>query len=142
MHELLLGTDASAGLVLDKGGFLIAQSGDCAAYDTVTLGALSAACFAATRSIAGLVNETNFSSVYQQGEHHSLLILNVDESCLLAVVFRATTSVGAVKYYARNTVQRLADQLHAARDRNPAQGLDLSLLNLADTRSVFQRRVA
>jgi len=78
MEELLIKCEGSAALVIDKGGFLIAQVGS-QQFDTTTLAALCAASFAATETIAGLVSETNFSSVYQQGEKFSLLVLNGDE---------------------------------------------------------------
>src|SRR5829696_7781986 len=86
LQELLLKTDASVALVIDKGGFLITECGEKHEIDTTTLAALSAASFAATQGIATLVNESNFSSVYQQGETFSLLVLNVDEYCLLTIV--------------------------------------------------------
>ena len=92
LQDLLLKSDASIALLIDKGGFLITQCGDYNAFDTVTLSALSAASFAATQGIAGLVNEINFSSVYQQGEGFSMLVLNVDEYSLLTVIFKSRTS--------------------------------------------------
>src|SRR5689334_1180512 len=85
MEELLIKCEGTAALIIDKGGFLISQMGSSRQFDTTTLAALSAASFAATETIASLVSETNFSSVYQQGESHSLLVLNVDEYCLLTV---------------------------------------------------------
>ena len=58
------------------------------------MAALAAGSFAANEAIAGLVGESNFSSIYQQGEHHSLLVGNVGGNLLLVVIFKATTSVG------------------------------------------------
>src|SRR5260221_1957444 len=68
LQELLLKCEGSAALIIDKGGFLITQVGDGRKIDSTTLAALSAASFAATQGIASLVSETNFSSVYQQGD--------------------------------------------------------------------------
>src|SRR2546423_6557129 len=138
LQELLVTTDASVALVIDKGGFLISQSGEFEAFDTTTLAALSAASFAATQGIATLVNENNFSSVYQQGDHYSLLVLNIDEYCLMTVVFRANISVGAIKYFGQTTVADIAAQMKRAQQRDPDKGLDLSMLNLADTAPVFR----
>jgi predicted regulator of Ras-like GTPase activity (Roadblock/LC7/MglB family) len=142
LQELLLKCDGSAGLIIDKGGFLITQVGQARHLDTTTLAAMSAASFAATETIASLVNETNFSSVYQQGESHSLLVLNVDEFCLLTIVFRAEVSVGAVKYFAVSTAEQVAKQLKKAQRRAPDAGLDLSELNLADPTPLFRRKTA
>ena len=140
LQDLLLKSDASIGLLIDKGGFLITQCGDFNAFDTVTLAALSAASFAATQGIAGLVNELNFSRVYQQGEGFSMLVLNVDEYSLMTVIFKARISVGAVKYFAVNTLHEVAAQMKIAYERDPANGLDLSMLNMANTAPVFTKK--
>jgi hypothetical protein len=94
----------------------------------------------ATQTIAGLVHETNFNSVYQQGEKFSLLVTAVDENCLLLIVFKAQVSVGAVKYFAGPAVKHIALQLQIAQEREPGAGLDLSELNLADPSEVFKRK--
>lgn len=142
MDQLLRSTEAGTALIIDKGGFLITQCGDTRSIDTTTLAALAAGSFAATQTIASIVNEPNFSSMYQQGEQFSLLVSNVDEYCLMAVVFRAGLSVGAIKYYAASTIKAVATQLQVATKRNPKGGLDLSMLNMADTSGIFQRKSA
>ena len=142
LGDLLTKSEAISALVLDKGGFLITQCGDTRRFDTTTLGALAAAMYAATQGIASLVGEIDFSSVYQQGENISLLVNNVDEHCLLLVIFRAQISVGAVKYYALGTIAQLAQQLRAAQARAPGEGYDLSVLNIADTADLFRKKQA
>src|SRR5882762_328628 len=141
LQELLLKTDATVALIIDKGGFLITQCGD-HAIDTTTLAALSAASFAATEGIASLVSETNFTSVYQQGDSFSLLVLNVDQYCLMTVVFKAHISVGAVKYFGNSTIKDIAVQMHKAHQRDPSGGVDLSMLNMADPSPVFRKKSA
>ena len=140
LQELLLKCEGTVALVIDKGGFLITQVGGEARFDITTLAALSAASFAATQGIASVVSETNFSSVYQQGESHSLLVLNVDEYCLLAVIFKAAISVGAVKYFAVATAKTIGRQMKKAHRRAPGEGLDLSELNLADPTPLFRKK--
>ena len=142
LRELLMQGEAAAALVIDKGGFVIAHSGRGESFDTVTLAALAAGSFAATETMAGLVGDTSFSSVYQQGHLHSLLVMNVDEFCLLTVIFPASVSVGAVKYFALDTIKRIAAQLQRAQQRAPGGGFDLSMLNLADARPLFCKRTA
>ena len=68
----------------------------------------------ANQTIANLVHEENFNSVYQQGEKYSMFVLNVDEYCLLVLIFRAAVSVGAVKYFAMGTSVKIAHQLKKA----------------------------
>ena len=140
LQELLSNTDASTALVIDKGGFLITQRGDTNKLDTTTIAALAAASYAATQGIASLVDEPDFSSIYQQGGRFSLLIQNVDQYSLLTVVFKANASVGAVKYYAMDTIKKVSVQMHAAHSREPGAGLDLSILNMADPAPLFQKK--
>ena len=142
LNDLLTKSEATSALVLDKGGFLVTQCGDVRRFDITTLGALAAAMYAATEGIASLVGEVIFSSVYQQGENFSLLVSNVDEHCLLVVIFRAQISVGAVKYYALGTISNVAHQLQAAQARTPGEGFDLSVLNIANTADLFRKKQA
>lgn len=138
--ELLIQSDAASAMVIDKGGFLITRQGAGEHLDVTTLAALAAAAFSATETIANLVNEPNFSSVYQQGDKHSMLVVNVDSYSLLVVVFLAHVSVGAVKYFARTAIEKIGRQMQLAHERSPDTGLDLSVLNIADTAPLFRRR--
>ena len=140
LNHLLSKSEASAALVVDKGGFLITQCGALEKVDTTTLGALAAGSFIATQSLADLIWETNFNSIYQQGEQFSLLAYNVDENCLIIVLFAARTSVGAVKYYAALAIPQIAAAMKRAKERAPDQSLDLSELNLADTTALFKKK--
>lgn len=142
LSELLDKSDATTALVIDKGGFLITHWGDARQFDLTTIAALASGAFLANQTIANLVHETNFNSVYQQGEKFSMLVVSVDEHCLLVVIFKATVSVGAVKYFAAPAVQKMAWQLKTAHERDPGEGLDLSVLNLADSENLFRRKSA
>ncbi len=140
LRELLDRSDATTALVLDKGGFLITQKGDDRAFDLTTIAALASGAYLANQTIANLVNEPNFDSVYQQGEQWSMLTTNVDEHCLLLIIFKAAVGVGAVKYFAATAREKIAAQMVVAQDRDPGNGLDLSVLNVADTSAFFKRR--
>lgn len=140
LDELLQKSEAMCALLIDKGGPLICQRGVLEGFDTTTMAALAAGSFAANEAIAGLVGESNFASVYQQGEHHSLLVGNVSGNVLLIVIFKAAMSVGVVKYFAAATVQRIAGQLQKARERAPDASLDLVSLNLENTAEIFRKK--
>jgi predicted regulator of Ras-like GTPase activity (Roadblock/LC7/MglB family) len=142
LRDLVTQSESTAALLIDKGGFLITQQGRADDFDGTTVAALAAGSFCANKEIANLIGEEGFSSIYQQGDKLSLLVSNVDEHCLVVVVFGVKTGVGAVKYYAADTVKKVADQLQKAGRRNPNQGLDLSVLNVADTDEVFRRKVS
>src|SRR5215467_7667707 len=133
LRDLLQRSDATTALIIDKGGFLIASQGDNRNFDLTTIAALASGAYMANQTIANLIHETNFNSVYQQGEKFSMFVMEVDEYCMLTVIFKAQVSVGVVKYFASPAAQRVAAQLVTAQERDPGAGLDLSVLNVADT---------
>ena len=140
LREFLEKSDAVTALVLDKGGFLITHQGNSSQFDLTTIGALASGAYLANQTIANLVEEENFNTVYQQGEKFSMLATNIDEHCLLLVIFKAQTGVGVVKYYCTGTRDRIARQMIIAQQRDPNGGLDLSVLNLADASTMFRRK--
>jgi predicted regulator of Ras-like GTPase activity (Roadblock/LC7/MglB family) len=142
LNEFLVRSDAQAALVTDKAGFLIAHQGRSDRLDLTSLAALAAGSFTANEQIARLIGEDEFDSVYQQGGRTSLVVYNVNDQSLLVVIFKASIGVGVVKYYAAPAIQRIDQQLKIARDRDPGTGLDLSFLNLADTRLLFRKKPA
>jgi predicted regulator of Ras-like GTPase activity (Roadblock/LC7/MglB family) len=142
LREFIGQTGATATLVIDKGGFLIAHHGEAGEVDFTTLAALASGAFMASQTIAGLVNEKNFNSTFQQGEKFSLLVVDVDEHCLLVILFESQAGVGLMKYYGSNCCSRIARQLLAAGERNPGGGFDLSALNVADPQELFRKKVA
>jgi predicted regulator of Ras-like GTPase activity (Roadblock/LC7/MglB family) len=142
LRELLEKSDATTALIIDKGGFLISGQGDTRQFDTTTIAALASGAYMANQTIANLVHETNFNSVYQQGEKYSMFVACVDDNCLLVTIFKASVSVGVVKYFAAPATEQIAAQMRAAQERDPGGGLDLSVLNIADTSGVFKKREA
>jgi predicted regulator of Ras-like GTPase activity (Roadblock/LC7/MglB family) len=140
LRELLAQTDGTTALIIDKGGFLIGNFGDSRQFDLTTIAALASGAYMANQTIANLVHETNFNSVYQQGEKHSMFVLSVDDYCMLVVIFRSQLSVGVIKYFSAPAAASIAEQLQVAQQRDPSGGLDLSVLNVADTADFFKRQ--
>ncbi len=140
LRELLEKSEATTALIIDKGGFLISSYGDSRQFDLTTIAALASGAYLANQTIANLVHETNFNSVYQQGERFSMFVLSADEHCMLVVIFKAHVSVGVVKYFALPAGEQIAEQMRIAHERDPENGLDLSVLNLADTADLFKRK--
>jgi predicted regulator of Ras-like GTPase activity (Roadblock/LC7/MglB family) len=140
LRELLVKSSATTALIADKGGFLITSQGSPHDFDLTTIAALASGAFMASQSIAALAQENAFNSTYQAGETNSIYIQNVDENCLLLVIFPANVGVGAVKYFASAAVAWIARQMQSAQERDPSAGLDLSILNVADTSDFFRKR--
>src|ERR1017187_2636642 len=140
LRDVVEKTDATTALIIDKGGFLITSQGDTRQFDLTTIAALASGAYMANQTIANLVHETNFNSVYQQGEKFSMLVMCVDENCLLVVIFKAQVSVGAVKYFAAPSVKQIGMQFQIAQELDPSAGIDLSEMNLADPSGLFKKK--
>jgi predicted regulator of Ras-like GTPase activity (Roadblock/LC7/MglB family) len=140
LRDFINSTDTATALLIDKGGFLITHQGESSEFDLTTIAALASGAFMANQTIAGLVKETNFNSIYQQGEQFSLFAINVDQHSLLVVIFRSQAGVGVVKYFASTAVKSLARQLAIAKERAPEAGMDLSILNVANAGPFFRKK--
>lgn len=140
LKDLLGKTEADAALLVEKAGHLIHQAGDQNAFPPDVLATLASNSFNAVQFMAGLLNEDKFPGLYQQGERCSTLMLNVDEHCMLVVIFRADLSVGAIRYYAQETAKTIAQQLQVAGARAPSVSFDLTDLNVADVQALFRRK--
>lgn len=139
LDELLQKSEAAVALVIDKGGPVIHQHGAVDQFDTTTIAALAAGSFSATQAIAERIGETNFASIYQQGERFSLLLSHIDDNALLVVIFRTGLSAGAVKYYAAETARHILRQFQRAQERAPGESLDLVSENSTDVSTVFTK---
>ena len=140
LGELLERSDATTALIINKGGFLITSRGDQRQFDLTTIAALASGAYMASQAIARLLQETSFNSIYQQGEKYSMLVLGVNENCLLVAIFNAQASVGAVRFFATPVAKRIAVEFEIAQQRAPGVGVDLSELNLADPSRLFEQK--
>ncbi len=139
LRELLRKSEANIALLVEKAGYLIHQCGNPEQIDTTTFATLGSNAYNAVQFMASLVNESNFTSMYQQGENYSTLMLNIDENSLLVIVFPTHLTVGSMKYYAGPTVKLVADRIQVSTLRGDT-GLDLSDLNPTDVQALFQQK--
>lgn len=139
LRDLLRKSEANIALLVEKAGYLIHQCGNPEQIDTTTFATLGSNAYNAVQFMASLVNESNFTSMYQQGENYSTLMLNVDENSLLVIVFPTHLTVGSMKYYAGPTVKSIGDRIQLASLRGDS-GLDLSDLNPSDVQALFQQK--
>jgi predicted regulator of Ras-like GTPase activity (Roadblock/LC7/MglB family) len=140
LKHFLTKSEATLALIAAEGGFLVIQQGDVDRFDSVTLGALAANAFNASQAIAGILDDSGFAHIYQQGEHHSLIVSSIDSHNMLVVLFPAKASVGAVKYYAAPAIASVAQQFKRAAQRPSNRGLDLAMMNMADSSQLFKRK--
>src|ERR1700712_1641008 len=111
LRELLTKSEATTALLVEKAGYLIHQCGNPASIDTTTFATLGSNAYNAVQFMAQLVNESKFTSMYQQGENFSTLMVNVDDNSLLVVVFPTHLTVGSMKYYAGPAVRAICDRI-------------------------------
>jgi predicted regulator of Ras-like GTPase activity (Roadblock/LC7/MglB family) len=82
--------------LIDRDGQPIAFHGDIGDMDTTSFSSLAAGNVAATHSMAQLIGENSFPSVYHEGERESIFI-SIIGRCLLVTVFDERSTLGLVK---------------------------------------------
>lgn len=137
LRELLQKSEANVALLVEKAGYLIHQCGNPEELDTTTFATLGSNAYNAVQFMASLVNETNFTSMYQQGENFSTLMVNVDENSLLVIVFPTHLTVGSMKYYAGPAVRTINDRIQFATQRGDT--VDFSDVDARDVQALFQK---
>jgi predicted regulator of Ras-like GTPase activity (Roadblock/LC7/MglB family) len=138
LRELLQKSEANVALLVEKAGYLIHQCGNPEQLDTTTFATLGSNAYNAVQFMANLVNETNFTSMYQQGENFSTLMVNVDENALLVIVFPTHLTVGSMKYYSGPAVRNLADRIKFATTRGDR--IDFSDVDARDVQALFHQK--
>ncbi len=140
LKELLENCGASTALLVEKAGYLIVETGEKPPFNTTELATLASNAFNATQFMAERMDEANFTSMFQQGDKHSVLWMNIDANSLLVVVFPGEVSVGAVKMYSIETAKKLAAQIRIASDRDPTGGVDLATLDPDNADDIFKKK--
>ena len=73
----------------------------------MTIAALVAGSFAATREMAKLLGEDEFSVLFHQGKKDSIQLSLIGERTLLATIFDERTTIGMVRLYAKEATSKL-----------------------------------
>ncbi len=84
--------------------------------DTLSLAALAAGSFAATRQLAEVLKEREFSLLFHEGRESNLHVMQVTEQILLLITFGHDTQVGRVRLYTGRAVEVLKPVFEAAED--------------------------
>ena len=113
---------ARCALLVDREGHLVTRRGEPIQASMETISALIAGSFAATREMARLLGEEEFSSLFHQGQRDNIQLSLVGDRSLLAVVFDDRTNLGLVRFYAQECTRRLKDILIEISERVPQRG--------------------
>jgi predicted regulator of Ras-like GTPase activity (Roadblock/LC7/MglB family) len=75
--------------------------------DTLSLAALAAGSFAATRQLAEVLSEREFTLLFHEGKESNLHVVQVTEQILLLITFGRETQVGRVRLYTSRALEVL-----------------------------------
>ena len=109
LAEFIRLSGAKCALLIDKEGHLVTRRGEVRTLNMDTISALVAGSFAATKEMARLLGEEEFTAMYHQGERDNIQLSLVGDRTLLTILFDDRTTVGMVRLYANETAKKLAD---------------------------------
>jgi predicted regulator of Ras-like GTPase activity (Roadblock/LC7/MglB family) len=107
LSQLTSSASARTTMLVDRNGQMIAFSGEEPRFDTNAFASLSAADFAANDHLASLIGETEFSSLYHQGERESMYLADIRKRVILVVLFDDRTTLGLVRLRVKRAVKEL-----------------------------------
>ena len=107
LEEFLELSKAKSAMLVDKDGHLITKRGHTGEFDTDTISALVAGSFAATKEVARMLGEDEFSVLFHQGRKGNIQLALIGDRTLAAIVFDDRTTVGLVRLYAADMVRKL-----------------------------------
>ncbi len=124
LTEFLRLSGAKCALLIDKEGHLVTKRGEVRTIDMDTISALVAGSFAATKEMARLLGEEEFTALYHQGQRDNIQLGLVGDRTLLTILFDDRTTVGMVRLYANETAKKLTEIYHVAESREGGAELD------------------
>src|SRR5678816_643340 len=103
LHE----SNARCTLLVDRSGQLVATVGEQPRFDPTAFATLTAADFSANDQLARLIGESDFNSLFHQGEKESMYLADVARRVILVVLFDNRTTLGLVRLKMKETVNEL-----------------------------------
>ena len=108
LEQLREESNAKFVFLLDKNGQQIARSGELGDCDPTALASLAAGNVAATEGLAQLIGETEFSTLFHEGEQDSLHISLISNKIILLLMFDEHSSLGLVRLRVKQHGNQLA----------------------------------
>jgi len=137
LREFLKLSNAKCALLVDKEGHMITKQGVTRSFDMDTISALVAGSFAATKEMARVLGEDEFSILFHQGKTDNIQLSLVGNRTLLTVIFDDSTTIGMVRLYANETSKRLMEVFEKAKTKSeppPGEELEEDFSNSARSR--------
>ncbi len=121
LNRLRQDANAKVAFLIDKNGQQLAAAGHLDGLDPTSLAALTAGNVAATDALAKLLGETEFSTLFHEGEHDSLHINVISGRAILVVIFDERSSLGLVRLRVKKSTIELCTILDDIVVRSQAQ---------------------
>lgn len=109
LEKLQQRTQANAILLIDRAGQLITSIGKTDQLDITSFATLSAADFAATKQLAALIGEEEFSDLFHEGERENIYVSMVDSKVILVVLFDKRSTLGLVRVRATQISKEISE---------------------------------
>ena len=117
LNVFLKNANAHCALLVDKDGHLVTKEGESMTFDVDTISALVAGSFAATKQMAKLLGEEEFSLMFHQGKKDNIQLSLVGDRTILAVIFDDRTTLGMVRLYSSQVAAKLGQVFRDINDR-------------------------
>ena len=121
LDRLRRDANAKVTFLIDKNGQQLAIAGHFDGLDPTSLAALTAGNVAATDGLAKLLGESEFATLFHEGEHDSLHINVVAGKAILVVIFDEHSSLGLVRLRVKKCSSELATILDDIVTRSKSQ---------------------
>ena len=118
-------SSARCALLIDKEGHLVTRRGEAVGTSMEAIAALVAGSFAATKEMARLLGESEFTVMFHQGARDSIQLQLVGNRTLMAVLFDERTNMGLVRFYAQEASQHIETVLKEISERPESEGQGL-----------------
>jgi len=107
LEEFLKLSNAKCIFLIDKEGHMISNKGLVQQINGETLSALVAGSFAATKEMARLLGESEFSVMFHQGSRDHIHISIIGDRAISATIFDEKTTVGMINLYSKELSVKL-----------------------------------
>jgi predicted regulator of Ras-like GTPase activity (Roadblock/LC7/MglB family) len=122
VDKFLADTGAHSALIADRSGQLVATMGRPLDFDPMVFATLTAADFSANDQLARLIGETDFTTLFHQGEKESMYVADVARRLILVTLFDNRTPIGLVRLKMKPVVEELTAHLDRAFSRARESG--------------------
>ena len=107
LQRFLFDSNARCALLVDRTGQLVATVGEQPKFDATAFATLTAADFSANDQLAKLIGESDFNSLFHQGDKESMYLADIARRLILVVLFDNRTTLGLVRLKMKQTVEEL-----------------------------------